>query len=172
MRTYFGQNRRPQSPCQAQKTRFSQFIGLGNVLSSRRTIALPRRHALYSLFLLSFDSGVSHYSAMGKSINAPHRTGRADLPHPALPQISRNGRRGIQPVDDAGLWQRVVLQVILKARPVERDLLTSSVQPLEDQRLGHISESTQGAAVTADPIVLIVTSQLGQQDRPPLLDFG
>jgi transposase len=32
--------------------------------SSRRGIALSRRHALYSLFLLSFDSGVSHYSAM------------------------------------------------------------------------------------------------------------
>ena len=32
--------------------------------SSRRSIALSGRHALYSLLLLSFDSGVSQYSAM------------------------------------------------------------------------------------------------------------
>jgi len=42
------------------------------VWSSRRNIALSFRHALYSRFLLSFDWGVSQYSAMWKNINVPH----------------------------------------------------------------------------------------------------
>ena len=42
------------------------FHGLKGVivLSSRRNIALSFRHALYSLFLPSFDWGVSQYFAM------------------------------------------------------------------------------------------------------------
>jgi hypothetical protein len=40
-----------------------------NTWSSRRTITLSSRHALYSLFLLSFDSGVSQYFAIGNGGN-------------------------------------------------------------------------------------------------------
>jgi hypothetical protein len=49
------------------------------------------RHALYSLELLSFDVGVSHYSALPKATTAPHRTGLADFPHPALQPVSQDG---------------------------------------------------------------------------------
>jgi hypothetical protein len=52
-------------------------------------------------------------------------------------------------VDDAGSWKGIVLQVILEAGPVERDLLTSAVQLLEDQLLGNISKSTKGWTVAA-----------------------
>ena len=71
----------------ANSATFAITQNQGNItlgLSSRHNIDLPRRHNLYSLLLPSFNWGVSQYSAIQKDINAPHRTGRADFPHPAL----------------------------------------------------------------------------------------
>ena len=75
-------------------------------------------------------------------------------------------------MSDARLGQGIMLQIPLKAFPGERALLTTPVNPLESQLLGEISESSNVSTVAADPIVLIMASQFGLQDGPPLLTLS
>ena len=65
-------------------------------------------------------------------------------------------------VNDASFWQRVVPQIGIEAVPVERSLLAPPIDPFEDQSFGHIMVSLYGSAITADTIILIVTSELRQ----------
>ena len=62
-----------------------------------------------------------------------------------------------------------MLQIRIEAFPVERRFLTPPIDPLKDQSFGNIVESLNSSAIATDAIVLIVTSQLRLQRRPPLL---
>ncbi len=72
-------------------------------------------------------------------------------------------------VHDARFRQRVVLQVRCEAFPIERGFLAPPIDPLKDQSFGLIMVSLNSSAITADAIVLNVTSQLRLQRWPPLL---
>ncbi len=63
-------------------------------------------------------------------------------------------------VHDAGFRQRVVLQIRREAFPIERGFLAPPIDPLKDQLFGHIMVALNSSAITADTIVLTVTSQL------------
>ena len=104
-----------------------------------------------------------------RNFNVPHRTGLVDFPHPALQENSLHGRQRVQVVNDAGLRQRVVLPVLVEACPVERASLAAAVEPLQGQTQRHAREALERRHVAADPVVLVVPSQLRRQDRPPLL---
>ena len=62
-----------------------------------------------------------------------------------------------------------MLQVLNKAIPIERGFLAPPVDPLVDQSFRNMMESFNSSAITTDTIVLIVTSQLRLQRRPPIL---
>ncbi len=72
-------------------------------------------------------------------------------------------------VNNARFRQRVVLQIRCEAFPVERRFLAPPIDPLKDQSFGHIMVSLNSSAITADAIILKVTSQLRLQRRPPFL---
>ena len=67
--------------------------------------------------------------------------------------------------------QRIVPQILSETFPVERGFLTPPIQPLKDYSFGHIIVSLYSSAITADTIVLIVTSELRPQRRPPLFEL-
>ncbi len=62
-----------------------------------------------------------------------------------------------------------MLQICFEAFPVERGFLAPPIKPLKYQLLYHIMVPLNSSAITADTIVLIVTSQLRLQRWPPLL---
>ena len=62
-----------------------------------------------------------------------------------------------------------MLQICFEAFPVERGFLAPPIKPLKYQLLCHIMVSLNSSAITADAIVLKVTSQLRLQRWPPLL---
>ena len=74
-------------------------------------------------------------------------------------------------MNDARFRQRIVLQILLEALPIERLLLTAPIKPLENQSLGNLMESLNTSAISTDTIVLVVTPELRPQDWPPLLEF-
>ena len=65
-----------------------------------------------------------------------------------------------------------MLQVRFEVFPCERSLLTPPVQPLKNQSFGLIVESPNSSTITADTIVLKVTSQLRPQRWPPILKLS
>ena len=64
-----------------------------------------------------------------------------------------------------------MLQISFEALPVKRRFLAPPIEPLKDQSSGHLMESLNSSAITTDTIVLIVTSQLRPQGRPPILEL-
>ena len=74
-------------------------------------------------------------------------------------------------VNDARFRKRIVLQVLLKAFPSERLLLTPPIDPLEDQSFGDIVKSLNSPTITTDAIVLVVASQLRPERRPQILEL-
>jgi len=74
-------------------------------------------------------------------------------------------------VDNAGLRQWIVLQILSKALPIERDFLASPIEPLENQPFGHCVIALYHPAVSTDAIVLVMASQLGLEYRPPILNL-
>ncbi len=72
-------------------------------------------------------------------------------------------------VNNARFRQWIVLQIRCEAFPIERGFLAPPIDPLKDQSFGHIMVSLNSSAITADAIVLKVTSQLRLQRWPPIL---
>lgn len=72
-------------------------------------------------------------------------------------------------VDNARFRQWIVLQIRREAFPIERGFLAPPIDPLKDQSFGHIMVSLNSSTITADAIILKVTSQLRLQRRPPFL---
>ena len=62
-----------------------------------------------------------------------------------------------------------MLQICFEAFPCERGFLAPPIKPLKDQSSGHLIESLNSSAITADTIILKVASQLRPQRRPPFL---
>ena len=63
-------------------------------------------------------------------------------------------------MNNARFRQWVVLQILNETVPIVRSFLAPSIDPLIDQSLGHMMVSLNSFAITADTIVLIVTSEL------------
>jgi hypothetical protein len=64
-----------------------------------------------------------------------------------------------------------VLQIRFEAFPGEQRFLAPPIDPLKDQSFGHIMVSFNSSVIAADTIILIVTSQLRLQYRPPLFEL-
>jgi len=52
-----------------------------------------------------------------------------------------------------------VLQILIKAVPIERDFLTTPIEPFENQPFGNIVVTLYHPAVTTYAILLVMTSQ-------------
>ena len=72
-------------------------------------------------------------------------------------------------MNNARFRKWIVLQICFKAFPRKRAFLAPPIKPLKYQLLRHIMVSFYSMAITADTIILIVTSQLRPQRRPPFL---
>ena len=64
-----------------------------------------------------------------------------------------------------------MLQILDETFPIVRSFLAPSIDPLIGQPFGHMMVSLNSFSIAADTIVLIVTSQLRLQRRPPFLQF-
>jgi hypothetical protein len=68
-----------------------------------------------------------------------------------------------------GFWQRILPQVLMKVSPVERFSLTTPVKPFVYQTNYQVIEFSERICVSTYSIVLVMTSQLRTQYRPPFL---
>ena len=64
-----------------------------------------------------------------------------------------------------------MLQVSHKACPAKRRFLAPPINPLKNQSSDNMVESLDRSPITTDTVVLIVTSQLCLQRRPPILEL-
>ncbi len=72
-------------------------------------------------------------------------------------------------MNNAGFRQWIVFQIYFEAFPFKRGFLAPPIKPLKYQLLYHIMVPLNSSAITTDTILLIVTSQLRPQRRPPFL---
>ena len=72
-------------------------------------------------------------------------------------------------VNNARFRKWIVPQIRLEALPGKRLFLTPPIDPLKDQSLGNVMVSLNSPTITTDTVILIVTSQLHPQRRPPFL---
>ena len=72
---------------------------------------------------------------------------------------------------DTGSRQRIVFQIFPETFPAEPLALAATIQPFSGQSQGSAIKPFDSSPVAADTIVLIVSSELGCQGRPPLLCF-
>ena len=64
-----------------------------------------------------------------------------------------------------------MLQISIKAFPIERGFLASTIDPLKNQSFGHVMVSLNSSAIATDTIILKVTSELRPQRLPPLFEI-
>jgi len=66
------------------------------------------------------------------------------------------------------LRQRVVFQICTETSPVERLTLTAPIEPFQSHTQCQRIKALQQPHITADTVILIMTSELSLQNRPPL----
>ena len=64
-----------------------------------------------------------------------------------------------------------MFQILNETLPIESLTLTATVQPFSRQSHGHKVKPIERSHVAADTIILIVSTELGCQCRPPVLCF-
>ena len=74
-------------------------------------------------------------------------------------------------VNDARFRQRIVVQILLEAFPIERRLLTAPIKPFQYHAFRQAAKLIQGRHIAAHTIVLVMTSQFSLKNRPPFPGF-
>src|SRR4249919_3075716 len=126
-----------------------------NLLLCRVDIEMPPlvRHALYSRLPPSFDTGGATLFCRRGNFDAPHRTGLADFPHPALQLPSLHRRQGVEVTIDPRLGNRVISKVLGKTLARIAPPLAPSVNPLVHERQHPQVVTLDPLEVAANPVV-------------------